>query len=255
MSIDVFYRENYYKLLRLAVRLTGNREDAEEVVQESFLNAYKSWNSFKNKSKRFTWLYRITVNCATKYNKKSGKLPVSDSAEKYGIIENQLKADDNVENKVIADEIREYCLQIFINLMPRKQRIAFALKVLLDMPVKEVSEIMNISESSVKVNVFRAKKLMKRNMEVPDTAIDAKNRCNFNNWVNFIIKNGIQYKTAKIRNPGKNDLKIREVVGRELSFITRIRMLYDNSPTGNSFEKFMKKIRYFMINKKLRLLS
>ena len=60
------YRKNYQKLYTLAFRMTGNREDSEDILQTSFLNAYRAFPKFRNNSSVYTWLYRIVMNTAQK---------------------------------------------------------------------------------------------------------------------------------------------------------------------------------------------
>src|SRR5258706_4243277 len=72
-------------VFRLSYRLTGNEEDAEDVVQESFLKAYRSLPRFEGKSEFGSWLYRITTNCALdairrRERLRAGTRPMSEDA-------------------------------------------------------------------------------------------------------------------------------------------------------------------------------
>ena len=70
LNFDKVYEEQYDKLYKLAYRLTANKQEAEDVLQEAFLNAYSAFPKFQNKSQISTWLYRIVVNCSYKNMKK-----------------------------------------------------------------------------------------------------------------------------------------------------------------------------------------
>jgi len=72
-QFDHLYADNYEKLYQLAYRLTGNCEDAEDVVQEAWLNAYRSRAQFQGKSSEYTWLFKITLRCAYRFIKKKAK--------------------------------------------------------------------------------------------------------------------------------------------------------------------------------------
>src|SRR3954464_5017990 len=63
-AFDELVRRTYVDLFTLAVRLTGNEEDARDVVQDAYLRAYKGIEKFRGDAQLSTWLYRITANCA-----------------------------------------------------------------------------------------------------------------------------------------------------------------------------------------------
>jgi RNA polymerase sigma-70 factor (ECF subfamily) len=84
-TFEAMYQAQYEKLYTLAFRMTGNKEDAEDVLQTAFLNAYKAFNRFRHDSAVSTWLYRIVMNVAKKYAKESRKLPVEEYAEEHQI--------------------------------------------------------------------------------------------------------------------------------------------------------------------------
>ncbi|ODA39183.1 RNA polymerase sigma factor [Desulfosporosinus sp. BG] len=181
-QFDHLYADNYEKLYQLAYRLTGNREDAEDVVQEAWLNAYRSRAQFQGKSSQYTWLFKITLRCAYRFIKKKQKsLPIEDLAARMGIKEKEvfskMKLLTPVEDQVLIAEMRESCLQMFMHCLPKQQRITFILKILLDLPGGDVADIMEISEGAVKVNVHRARSHMKENIEGRCSLIKASNPC------------------------------------------------------------------------------
>ena len=64
-AFDELVRRTYVDLFTLAVRLTGNEEDARDVVQDAYLRAWKGIGKFRGDAALSTWLYRITANCAS----------------------------------------------------------------------------------------------------------------------------------------------------------------------------------------------
>ncbi|QUI21308.1 hypothetical protein HZI73_02965 [Vallitalea pronyensis] len=70
------FNEDYKKLYACAFRMVGNHEDAEEVLQNAFLKAYKNIHQFRGKSKLYTWVYRIVLNEGYRYFEYIDKLPV-----------------------------------------------------------------------------------------------------------------------------------------------------------------------------------
>lgn len=170
-EFEDIYKEHYSKLFNVAYRITGNREDAEDSLQEAYLNAYKAFSAFQGQSSISTWLYRITVNSALNSIKKRKTLLITDFAAKQDISEiellDKLKAGESVEKTVLVNDIHEMCLNMFLNCMPRKQRVTFVLKVLMQMSVNEVSLIMDISKGAVKIDLRLSKKKLYETWRLP----------------------------------------------------------------------------------------
>ena len=161
-SFESIYKNNYEKLYTLSFRLTGNREDAEDVLQIAFLNACKAFDKFRGDADIATWLYRIVINASRKFWKDAAKLPADSYAEETGqsleSVFDHINSYGTVEDTVLVNQIRESCLQMFMNCMPAIYRAVFTLRVILGFTVKEVMEILELSESSVKVTLHRARK-------------------------------------------------------------------------------------------------
>jgi RNA polymerase sigma-70 factor (ECF subfamily) len=251
------YEEHYDKLYRLAFRLTGNKDDAEDVIQEVFLNAYKNFHQFSGKSLLTTWLYKIVLNCSYKYIKNKRKLPLVDVLSEFKISENtffeSIRCNTSVEDLALVNDLRETCLQMFINCMPKKQRIAFVLKVLMDLSIEEVAIIMNISSSDVKINVFRARQHMKENMEGRCSLINSKNPCQCKNWVQYAIDNKKEHLIVNINPVSKIDYD--EILTSELDAISKIFILYSNTPKHTAYDEFIDKIRRVISSSSFKLLS
>jgi len=139
----------------LALKITGNREDAEEVAQDTFMKAFRSLDKFRRKSKFSTWLYRIAYNTAISRTreKKTDTIPLEDSqAESYSeedIIENIDRHSDTEKSGMIDQVLkklngREYML---VNLFYMEEH-----------SVEEIGYIMGLSKSNVKVSLHRIRK-------------------------------------------------------------------------------------------------
>jgi len=76
VSFEHVYRENYERLYTLAFRLTGNRDEAEDVLQTSYANALAGFDDFRGDAAVSTWLYRIVINTAKQSWKQREKLPL-----------------------------------------------------------------------------------------------------------------------------------------------------------------------------------
>jgi RNA polymerase sigma factor (sigma-70 family) len=137
MGFDELYEQNYQKLYTLAFRLTGRKEDAEDVLQRAFLNAYRALDGFRQESAIHTWLYRIVVREASKVKNELKKLPVDQYAERHQKTKEEVFQYINsfgvVEDEVMANLARENCLQLFMNCMPSRYRVVFTLRVILQL--------------------------------------------------------------------------------------------------------------------------
>jgi len=153
-----YFIENYKDMaFSIAFRITNNTEDAEEVVQDSFLKAFKSLKEFRRDSKFSTWFYKIVVNNSlTKI--KSRKQEVQDiDIDK---VSNQLI--ENVEsvytNLTAADQ--KHYINIALEELISEDRLLLTLYYLNENTIDEVSEISGIKAENVKMKLHRARKKM-----------------------------------------------------------------------------------------------
>ncbi len=144
------------RILRLAFQLMKNKQDAEDLYQESFIKAYKSLHTFRLDSSFYTWLYRITVNTAINMKNKHARMRYQDRTENMDPLAVVPAATDTID----TDEIN-IAIQNATKTLPKKQRIVFVLRYLQKMKIKDVAAIMNISEGTVKQYLFRAMEKMR----------------------------------------------------------------------------------------------
>ena len=218
-EFECLYDENYLKVYKLALGLTGNVNDAEEIMQEAFLRAFQYFDSFHRESSFFTWIYRITLNVANGYLKKRYKLPVQALTEDLGYsLEDVLDEHpaDNPEMVLLAKEARYMCLHCLIECIPPEQRKIFCLAITLGLPHKLVGEIMECSVSKVKTTLYRTKKRWFGYMENRCSLIRKTNPCNCAQWVRFGLKQG--WVTG-------NNTEINPQLEKHLQAISEIRSL------------------------------
>jgi RNA polymerase sigma-70 factor, ECF subfamily len=144
-----------------------NFEDAQDISQEVFIEVYKSIEKFRGESKISTWLYRISVNKSLNHIRKNKRNSIFQSIE--SIVWSQKNNIDNLseigesENDSETNK-RSKILYKAINSLPQNQRIAFTLSKLESMKYKKISEVMNVSISSVESLMFRAKKNLQKKL-------------------------------------------------------------------------------------------
>ncbi len=136
----------------IALKVLRNRDDAEEMGQESFIKAYKSIHSFKGNAKFSTWLYRITYNtCISEIRKR--KMHFSSTEEIEIRDETQ-----EINMDGIPEENRAKAIKEAMNQLPEDEYTLILLYYFEEQSVEEISKVTGLSESNTKVKLFRARK-------------------------------------------------------------------------------------------------
>jgi RNA polymerase sigma-70 factor (ECF subfamily) len=161
--------ENYQKLVvTTCFGMVHNTEDAEDIAQEVFIEVFRSIQNFRADSKISTWLYRIAVNRSLNFIRDNKRKKWYHSIEDAVLGKTQQKSEiHNVNNETPFSELentqRAKILYDAIDSLPENQKTAFALNKYEDLSYKEISEVMNLSVSSVESLIHRAKtKLQKK---------------------------------------------------------------------------------------------
>ncbi len=145
-----------------------NRQDAEDLTQEVFIEAFRSISKFHGKSSLSTWLYRISVNKSLNFirdNKKRKIMTRIDNPFSGGNGDNRLEVEDpDPPYNDIEDTKNEKVELLHQSLasLPKNQKVAFTLSKFEDLSYKQISEIMGISLSSVEGLIHRAKRNMQK---------------------------------------------------------------------------------------------
>jgi RNA polymerase sigma-70 factor (ECF subfamily) len=160
-------------IFRLAYRMTGIEQDAEDVVQETFLRAYRKLGQFESRSNFGTWLYRVTVNCALDYlrqrerrDKEIRVAPASgsDGQETQDAMLNVPSGEPSPERVVESAEVGRKLASALAELSPR-ERTAFVLRHFEGMSIGEIAGILGLRQSATKNTVFRAVKKLRQALE------------------------------------------------------------------------------------------
>lgn len=149
------------RVYRLGMRIVNNEQDAEDVLQETFIKAIRALPSFEGRSSISTWLYRIATNEALMLLRKHTPEMVSLDAPAEEDDEEQeaLQVVDwtnQPETELSAREVRQQ-INRAVSKLPLGQREVFALREVEGMSVKETADILNVSESVVKTRLLRAR--------------------------------------------------------------------------------------------------
>ena len=161
--------DGYQKfILNSCYRFVNNKETAEDITQEVFIEVYRSINSFRGDSKLSTWIYRIAITKSLDYLKKQK------SKKRFAILKS-LFGDDEVEEQIpgpenlnphkqMENEDRIKVLSWALDKLPENQRVAFTLSKYDEMSYKEIAEILGVSISSVESLIHRAKTNLKKKL-------------------------------------------------------------------------------------------
>ncbi len=154
-------------IFNLAYRMTGNQQDADEVVQETFLRAYKNLDRFEGKSKFSTWVYRIAVNrCLDMLEKKkiNGDYTISDDPDPEENTVQVASTDAGPERQLLSRETNEK-IATAMKLLTPTERIAFTLRHMEGQSIEEISKTLKVKENAAKNTIFRAVKKLRYNLE------------------------------------------------------------------------------------------
>ena len=156
---------NRYKdlIFTLVIKIVKDREDAEEVAQDSFIKAYQKLDSFEGKSKFSTWLYTIAYrNALTKVRKK--KLETTD-IDSY-VLDNHKDDHDFPQLEAIKNGEQQKYVREAIDRLGETDSLLITLFYLHDNSIEEIQEITEMSQSNVKVRLFRARKKLHNELSV-----------------------------------------------------------------------------------------
>ncbi|WP_306420519.1 RNA polymerase sigma factor [uncultured Tenacibaculum sp.] len=143
------------KLFALSLKYCRNYQDAEDVLQDSFLKAFDKIHQYKNKGSFEGWLRRVVITTALQKYKDKTQLYIV--KEEIDVKEEEVSLDEsNIDIDVLLSLIQE---------LPDRYRLVFNLYVLDNFSHKEIADLLSISEGTSKSNLSRAKKILKSKLE------------------------------------------------------------------------------------------
>lgn len=152
--------KNTERLVAQIVRkMVANEEDQKDLVQEIYLKAYQNLSSFKFQSKLSTWIGTIAYNASVNYLEKK-KIPISPIDS---FTENRHLGIENIETEIFKQE-KIQALNKEINKLPPLYKTLISLYHIEELSNKEISAITNLPEGTIKNYLFRARKILKDNL-------------------------------------------------------------------------------------------
>ncbi|HEU4685036.1 MAG TPA: RNA polymerase sigma factor [Nitrospira sp.] len=169
-GFDKLYRDHVDLLYRYAHRLCGESEAAKDLVQETFLNAYRGYDRFRGEAQISTWLYTIASRaCMRMRRRRKGEperelsldefVPTSEGEFRLQIPMQGLTPEEALQNK----ELRE-ALDQAIQKLPKKYRMTLVLRDMEGLSAKEVGAVMGLNERAVKSRLHRARLFVRKEL-------------------------------------------------------------------------------------------
>jgi RNA polymerase sigma-70 factor (ECF subfamily) len=147
-------RATHRDTFTLAVRLTGNEEDARDVTQEAYLRAYRGLSRFRGDAQFSTWMYRITANCASTHLGRRNRHRHDPLPESSEVIDLRTDADPALVSD--ATDLRDRLL-VALDTLPPKLRAVVVLRDVYELSHDAIAEELGISTTAAKVRLHRAR--------------------------------------------------------------------------------------------------
>jgi RNA polymerase sigma-70 factor, ECF subfamily len=159
-AFRVLVERHSRSIYRLAYRMTGRPEDADDVVQETLVRAYRQLGRFEARSNFATWLYRIAFNCSIDYMRAR---PHRESSEAHDVLDRLASADaaPTTDDLVYAGEIGTRVQAALDGLSPQ-ERAAFLLRHYHGCSIEEICAALDLKSNAAKHSIFRAVRKMRQ---------------------------------------------------------------------------------------------
>ena len=158
-------------IYRVALQIMGDEQDAEDVLQETYIKAFRSLPDFEGRSSLTTWLYRIAVNEALMMVRK--RRPQTVSIEENSTFDAEAESESMQivdfcclpEGELLSSESRRFLDQAIQNL-PDTLRVVFVMRDIEGLSIEETAEALGLSESNVKTRLLRARLRLRQELSV-----------------------------------------------------------------------------------------
>lgn len=165
---EILIRRNNSVLYKTGRSYNFNHEDTQDLMQDTFINAFLNLAKFENRSSFKTWIIKIMLNnCYKKKHKRSRTEElITDTSERSIPM---FSGNNNTHNKILNSELN-HVIEEALRRVPEEYRMVFSLREISGLNVRETSEVLNITESNVKVRLNRAKTMLRKEIEKSYTA-------------------------------------------------------------------------------------
>jgi RNA polymerase sigma factor (sigma-70 family) len=214
--------------------MTGDKDDASDITQDTFIQGFNSLDKFKGESQIYTWLYTIAKNKCLRHLEKRNKTTFV-SLQKLIDKTSSAVSDDISETEKMnyISQVKDGCLSGLLRCLSLQQRLAFILNVLIDLPIEQVASIIDKSENATRILVHRSKQNIKDFLCTNCSLYDSKNTCRCENLINFSLKQG----WISLNNPAQIESEIKD-----LKDVVRLYKTLQEISTSNRFDKQIQRL-------------
>lgn len=156
------------KLFHMAYRMLNNRQEAEDIVQDTFLRVYKNLDKYDENLKFSTWIYRIATNlCIDRLRKRKPSYSLdAESSEHEGLDGYSMIPSDNrtPESEVLLTETQRIVHQA-IETLPPKYKTIMMLRYIQDMSLQEIGDVLDMPVTTIKTRVHRGRDFLRKKLE------------------------------------------------------------------------------------------
>lgn len=222
--------------------MTGNKDDANDITHDTFIQGFKSLDKFKGECQIYTWLYKIAKNNCLKFLQKKSKTNFLSLQELIDKTSSPISEEISETEKLhYISQVKDGCLSGLLRCLSLQQRLAFILNVLLDLPLQQVASILDKSENATRILVHRSKQNIKDFLCSNCSLYDSKNSCRCENLINFSLKQG----WIGLHNMTDNTAQIESEIKDLKNVVQLYRTLQETSLT----ERFEKQMQQLLANK------
>ena len=159
-AVQYLFEEHRTRIYRICLLYLDHSDDAKDALQETFLRAYRSIKNFRGDSSFTTWLTRIAINICLnmRRDRRYADSLDPDRLDMLGVDQGQellISRPEDPEQAVRMRELREKIMRV-VETLPPRERMAFVLKHFEQLKIREISDLMHISEGTVKSFLHRA---------------------------------------------------------------------------------------------------
>ena len=178
-AFDVLVSKYQRRLMRLVSRLVHDPAEAEDVVQETFIKAYRALRHFRGDAAFYTWLYRIGINTAKNYlvtqNRRTPTSSETDAEQAESFDDGNKLRDNNTPESVLASKQIAATVNAAMDVLPIELRTAIVLREIEGLSYEEISEIMACPIGTVRSRIFRAREVIAEKLKpLLDMPIDKR---------------------------------------------------------------------------------
>ena len=152
-------------IFRVAYRMTGNEHDADDVVQETFLKAYRQLGRFEERANFGTWLHRIAINCSLDLLRSRGRHDKHRVSDEDDMMSSTIETTDPRPDRLLLSAELQKHVVAALDRLSGNERTAFVLRHFEGMPVEEIGKTLGIQVNAAKHTIFRAVRKLRESLE------------------------------------------------------------------------------------------